>query len=302
MKLESSGFVAAMLFVCLASVRAQMPNHETKSKAASPATDYQAWREPVEPFHVVGPIYYVGTKGLGVYLIKTSAGLILLNGALPGSTAMIKSSIRKLGFKTTDIHLLLISHAHQDHVGTLADFKKMTGASVEVLDEEVELLNSGGKADYLYSKRPKLYFQGVMADKVLKDGQVVTLGDVSMTARFTPGHTKGTTTWVMTVEDEGRKYLLVFPDGTGINPGTRLVRDPLYPGIAEDYKRTIRVLESLNPDIFLAYHAEFFDLAGKRARMKKEGVQAWVDPQGYKKQIAVQKVNLERQLAQEGAK
>jgi metallo-beta-lactamase class B len=302
MKMKRSGFVAAMLLVCLTSTRAQAPNKETTSSTAITAIDFKAWREPLEPFHIVGPIYYVGTKGLGVYLIKTSAGLILLNGALPGSTEMIESSIRKLGFKTGDIQLLLISHAHLDHVGTLADFKKLTAAPVEVLDAEVELLKSGGKADYLYSKRPKLHFQGVAADKVLKDGEAVTLGDVSMTARCTPGHTKGTTTWLMTVEDGGTKYLVVLPDGTGINPGTRLVRDPSYPGIADDYKRTISVLESLNPDIFLSYHAEFFDLAGKRARMEKEGVQAWVDPQGYKRQIAVQRANLERQLAQEGAK
>src|SRR4030095_7526786 len=116
-------------------------------------------------------------------------------------------------------------------------------------------------------------------DRVLRDGETLGLGGVTLTARHTPGHTRGTTTWTTTVVDGGRSYDVVFLDGTGINPGTRLVRNPSYPGIADDYQRTFEVLESLKPDVFLAFHAEFFNFAHKKMRAATEGSAAFVDPE-----------------------
>ena len=106
----------------------------------------------------------------------------------------------------------------------------------------------------------------------------------------------------MTVEDGGRSYRVVFPDGTGINPGTRLVEQPSYPGILEDYRRTLGVLESLTPDIFLSYHTEELDLPGKRARAATEGARAFVDPEGYRRKIADARARLEGLVAQEQAR
>lgn len=266
-----------------------------------PDADAKSWTEPMEPFHIVGPIYYVGMRGLGVYLIATPAGHILLNGGMPGTAPLLEASIRKLGYKPEDIKILLISHAHMDHVGTLADMKKLTGAQVEVMDAEVGLLKSGGATDYLFAKNPKLHFQGVSADKVLHDGDTASLGGVQLKACRTPGHTRGTTTWITIVDDAGRSYLVVFPDGTGINPGTHFVKNPSYPGIANDYRHTFEFLATLHPDIYLAYHAEFFDLAGKRVRASSEGVKAWVDPDGYSRRIADQRANFEKLVAQEAA-
>lgn len=264
-----------------------------------PADGVQLWTEPMEPFHIVGPIHYVGTRGLGIYLIATPAGHILLNGGLPGTAPLIETSIRKLGYKTEDIKILLVSHAHMDHVGTLEELKNLTGAQVEVMDAEVELLKSGGTMDYLFAKNPKLHFQGVSADKVLHDGDTVSLGGIQLKAHLTPGHTRGTTTWITTVEDAGQSYLVVFPDGTGINPGTHFVKNPSYPGIANDYRHTFEFLATLHPDIYLAYHAELFDLSGKRARATSEGVKAWVDPDGYSHRIADQRASFEKLVAQE---
>jgi metallo-beta-lactamase class B len=266
-----------------------------------PTADRKAWTESVEPFHIVGPIYYVGTRGLGIYLITTPAGHMLLNGGMSGSAPLIETSIRKLGYKPEEVKTLLISHAHMDHVGTLSDIKKLTRGQVEVISAEVELLESGGATDYLFAKDPKMHFAGVRADHVLKDGDTVSLGGVQLTARLTPGHTRGTTTWMTTVEDAGRSYVVVFPDGTTVNPGTHLVRNPSYPGITADYRRTLAFLATLHPDIYLAYHSEFFDPTGKRERAASEGVKAWVDPNGYARWIAEQTANFEKLVAQETA-
>lgn len=261
-----------------------------------------SWFEAIEPFHIVGPIHYVGTKGLGVYLITTPAGHILLNGTMPRSAPLVRDAIRKLGFRVEDIHLLLFSHAHIDHVGTLAYFKALTGARVEALAEEVELLTTGGRTDYLYGKLSLLHFKPVIPDHVFHDGDTITFGGLSLTAHYTPGHTRGAVTWETTVEDNGRTYHVVFPDGGGINPGTHLVKKASYPGIADDYRRTFRFQETLHPDIFLAYHAEFFGLEAKRERMETEGVQAWVDPDGYQHQVADNRAKFERLVAEESGR
>jgi metallo-beta-lactamase class B len=241
----------------------------------------------------------VGTQGLGVYLITTPAGHILVGGVLPESNSLIEASIRKLGFKPREIRLLLSNHAHIDHVGTMAAFKVRTGAAVVAMDRDVDLLASGGEADYLFAKNPRFHYPPVATDRVLKDGDIVELGGVTLTARLTPGHTPGSTTFIMTVEDGGHSYLVVFPDGFGVNPGTRLVNRPSYPGILDDYRRTIRVLESLKPDIWLPYHTELFDLHEKRARAAAEAVQPFVDPDGYRRTIAHAKATIERQAAKE---
>jgi metallo-beta-lactamase class B len=280
-------FIFATLLLLLAFV-------DTSATAAEP----QNWRESIEPFHIAGPIYYVGTKGLGVYLIETTAGLILLNGAMPGSTSTLVGSIRKAGFDPKNIRLLLISHAHVDHVGTLADFKRLTNGSVVVMESDVALLQSGGKDDYLFATKHGMHFEGVKADKRIKDGETVTLGDVNMRAHLTPGHTRGTTTWVTTVQERGQKLNVVFADGTGINRGTRFIKNESYRGITSDYKRTFAVLENFRPDIFLSFHAEFFDLAGKVERMKKEGYRAWIDPTGYKSQIQSRRQSFEKMLTE----
>jgi metallo-beta-lactamase class B len=259
----------------------------------------KSWFVPAEPMRIVGPINFVGTKGLCVYLITTPAGHILLSGGMPPSASLIEKSIRKLGYKPEDIKLLLSNHAHTDHAGTLAYFKKLSGATVAAMDRDVKLLASGGKIDYLYARDPRFYFPPVTTNLVLKDGDTVGLGGVQLTARLTAGHTPGCTTFTTTIRGKGRSYNVVFADGTGVNPGTRLVNSPSYHGILEDYRRTFSTLESLKPDIFLSYHSEAFGFAEKRARAATEGVKAFVDPEGYSRFVAERKASFEKLVAQE---
>jgi len=261
---------------------------------------YRAFFEPAEPLKIVGPIHFVGTRDLGVYLIATRAGHILIDGGMPTSGPLVEASIRKLGFKPEEIRVLLITQGHIDHVGTLAHFKKLSGAQVALMSPDDELVKSGGKADFLFGAEERFRFEPVTADRVLKDGDVVELGGVKLTARHTPGHTRGTTSWVATVEDSGHSYRVVFPGSTSVNPGAQLVQNPSYPGIADDYRRSFRLLESLKPDIFLGAHVGVFDMDAKRPRAASEGAKAWVDPEGYLRYLGKSKETFEALVAKEG--
>jgi metallo-beta-lactamase class B len=261
--------------------------------------DPDGWREAIAPMKIVGPIHYVGTRGLAVYLVTTPAGHVLIDGGLPVSGPAIVRSIEMLGVKPRDVKVLLITQAHFDHVGTLAHLKTSTGGRVVVMRGDESLIASGGTTDYLFGGSPAYHFPPVAADEVIRDGHEISLGGVTLKAHHTPGHTPGTTTWTTTVEDGGRAYRVVVAGSTSVNPGTRLVRDPSYPRILEDYRTALRVQESLRPDIFLAAHGTQFEFEAKRARAAREGVTAWVDPDGYRKAIAASRDRLEALVAKE---
>lgn len=264
--------------------------------APAKAANFASWREPAEPAHIAGPIYFVGTKGLGVFLITTGQGHILLDGATPGSEGLIENSIRKLGFKVEDVRSLIISQAHFDHVGTLAHFKRKTGAKLAVMKGDDVLMQTGGKADYLFGASAPYHFEPATPDRVLKDGDTIEVGEVKLTARHTPGHTPGCTTWLLKVDLDGKSLQVVFPGSTTVNPGTRLGPKPSYPAIVQDYVGSFRLLESLKPDIFLAAHPEFFNFEDKRRRAQTSGSRAYIDPEGYFRQIAEKKAQFETLL------
>lgn len=257
------------------------------------------WDEPAEPAKIVGPISFVGTRGLSVFLIQTSQGHILLNTGMPGSGPMIEASIRKLGLKPEDIKILLTGHAHIDHVGGHAYLKKLSGARVGMIAEEKELLESGGKSDFFYGKDEVFQFEPAKVDFVFRDGDDITLGDVTLKALLTNGHTKGSTTFLMKVVDGGKTYTVVFPTGTSVNPGYRVEKNPSYPGIGDDFRRTLRVLDDLQPDIWLHQHNDTYAYEGKLKRSAKEGASAWVDPEGYRKWMALQRMKLDEAIARE---
>lgn len=259
----------------------------------------QNWEVPSDPTRIVGPIYFVGTKGLAAWLITTQSGHILLNTGMPKAGPMIEESIRKLGFKPEDIKIILVSHAHIDHAGALAYFKKLTGAQVAVMGPERILVESGGKADFQYSKIAAFRFTPVRVNRVLKDGDTIQLGSFVMTAHLTPGHTRGSTTFTARVSEGIRTYDVVFPDGTTVNPGYRLGAEPSYPNIVTDYRRTFAFLDSLNPDIWLHSHTMAFDFDRKRDVAAVAGVKAWVDPNGYKTWLQSERAKFNLLLSKE---
>jgi metallo-beta-lactamase class B len=269
------------------------------SFAPRTSADADDWPKPAEPIHIAGPIYFVGTKGLSSWLITTPKGHILINTGLPGSGPMIETSIRKLGFKPQDIKILAASHAHLDHVGGFAYLKKISGAKMEIMEQDAPVLESGGQADFHYGTRKDMAFPAVKVDRPLHDRDTIQLGNVTITALLTSGHTKGSATFTTTVTDNGKSYFVVFPDGTGINPGYRFVNKPSYPGMPDDYRRTFEVLASLKPDIWLAPHVEAFDFWGKRELVPTKGIQAWVDPEGYKQFVAGKRADFEAEVAKQ---
>ncbi|WP_380874201.1 CAU/MBL1b family subclass B3 metallo-beta-lactamase [Sphingomonas sp. DBB INV C78] len=259
------------------------------------------WNEPVDPVRVAGPVYFVGTRGLSAWLITTTEGHILLNSGMPGSGPMIAASIRKLGFRPEDIRVMIAGHAHVDHVGGHAYLQHISGAEVAMMAAEVELIQSGGATDFRYGGVSDFAFDPVKVDRVLRDGDTVKLGNVVMAARLTPGHTRGTTSWVMKLQEDGRKLTIAFPDGTGVNPGYRLIKDPSYPGIDEDYRRTFHILQALKPDIWLTPHPEAANFEAKRALAAKKGVSGWIDPDGYARWVEAQQMKLVAAEKSEGA-
>ncbi len=239
------------------------------------------WTEPFPPFRIAGNIYYVGSKALASYLIATPQGHILINSDLEANVPMIKSSIEQLGFKFSDVKVLLISHAHWDHDAGSAKVKALTGAKYMVMDADVPVVESGGKSDFQYYADESTLYPPTKVDRVLHDGDEVKLGDAVLVAHLTPGHTKGCTTWTMVVRDGGKSYNVVIVGSPNVNSGYRLVDNARYPGIAADFERTFRVLKSLPCDIFLGAHGSYFDMDVKYPRMKAAATNVFIDPKGY---------------------
>jgi metallo-beta-lactamase class B len=244
------------------------------------------WTEPFPPFRIAGHLYYVGSRGLANYLITTPQGHILINSDLEANVPLIRDSIEKLGLKFSDVKILLISHAHWDHDAGSAKIKELTGAKYMVMEGDVPVVESGGKKDFHYASDPASLYPPAKVDRVLHDGDQVTLGDAVLTAHLTPGHTKGCTTWTMKVREGERTYDAVIVGSPNVNPGYQLVNNGQYPQIAADYERMFRVLKSLPSDIFLGAHGGYFDMESKYAQFKDRGTAAFVDPDGYKRFVA----------------
>jgi metallo-beta-lactamase class B len=263
------------------------------------AQDSPEWTEPFPPFRIAGNLYYVGSKGLASYLITTPQGNVLINSDMEANVPMIKASIEKLGFKFEDTKILLISHAHYDHDAGSAKIKELTGAAYMVMDADVPVVESGGKADFQYGNRSDFLYKSVKVDRVLHDGDEVKLGDMALVAHLTPGHTKGCTTWTMKVAKGSKTYNVVIVGSPNVNPGYKLVHNQNYPKIAEDYERMWRVLKSLPCDIFLGAHGGYFDMEEKYARLKDGKENPFVDPDGYKKYVADKEQEFHTELAKQ---
>ncbi len=269
--------------------------------AGAPAQAQQAiHQEPFTPFKIAGNLYYVGTKGHGVFLVATPDGHILINNEYPQNVPMIRDSVEKLGFKFGDIKIMLISHAHIDHDGGSAAIKAQTGASYMVMEPDVAVVESGGKADFHYNFAPHLY-PPVKVDRVLHDGDEVQLGGSMLVARLTPGHTKGCTTWTMKVQEAGKTYNVVIVGSTAVGREYKLVDNPAYPGIAADYERSFTIMESLPGDIYVAPHGSQFNLEGKYARLQQGTSNPFVDPAGYARFIVETQQQFRAALAKQQA-
>jgi len=256
------------------------------------------WITPIAPFRIAGNLYYVGSKDLASYLIVTREGDILINSSLEGSVPLIRRSIEQLGFKFSDIKVLLISHAHFDHDAGSAEVLRQTGAKYMVMDGDVSVVESGGATDFAYAKDT---YAPAKVDRILHDGDAVKLGGTVLIAHKTAGHTRGCTTWTMQASEAGHPLNVVIVGSWNVNPGWRLVdRAELpasYPGIEADYRRTFATLKGLQCDVFLGAHGAYFGMLAKLDRIKagaKDNV--WVDPRGYQAAVAEREQAFETEL------
>jgi metallo-beta-lactamase class B len=269
--------------------------------AAVVAQNDPAWTTPFPAFRIAGNLYYVGSRGLANYLITTPQGHILINSDLEANVPMIQQSVEQLGFKFTDIRILLISHAHWDHDAGSALVKRLTGAQYMVMDADVPVVESGGAADFQYGGDAATRYPAVKVDRVLHDGETVQLGGATLVAHLTPGHTRGCTTWSMKVQDGERSYEVVIVGSPNVNAGYRLVGNAAYPQIADDYARMFRVLRSLPADIFLGAHGDYFGLEAKYPRMQAGGTNPFIDPDGYRRFVDAKEQAFRAELAKQQA-
>jgi len=253
-------------------------------KVNEPKTQ-EEWSRPYEPFRIAGNLYYVGTYDLACYLITTPKGNILINTVLAASASQIKHNIEKLGFKFSDIKILLITHAHYDHVGALAAIKKMTGAKLMINKNDASVLADGGMSDYALGKYCRT-FAPVKADRLLYNNDTITLGNMRLVMLNHPGHTKGACSYLFDVKDDKRNYRVLIANMPSIIVDKKFSEVTAYPNIANDYAYTLLNMKKISFDIWLASHASQFNLHNKHKSGAAYNPAAFVDRAGYDAALA----------------
>jgi metallo-beta-lactamase class B len=291
------------VFSCdLLLVRGAEAQDDAKNKAENEALrkEWDQWNAPFKPFCIIGNIYYVGPSGISSFLITTPKGNILIDTGFEMTVPRIRDSMKQLGFRVEDIKIILNSHAHLDHAGGDALMKQLTGAKIEMSEADAVMLAGGGTNDFTPYSRDMIRYPPAKADRLLHDGDLVSLGGTTLTCHLTPGHTKGCTTWTMDVTDGGKTYHVLFFGSTSILPGVSLTHNTQYPGIANDFAATYRKLKALSCDVFLAPHAGFFGLDGKAERLRRgEKPNPFIDPAGYRHFLEDQEAKFQHQLEEE---
>jgi metallo-beta-lactamase class B len=233
------------------------------------------WTLPFEPRRIIGNIYYVGSNLISSFLIVTPAGHILIDTGPIQMLPQVEANIEKLGFNVKDVKFLVNSHAHFDHCGGFAEFKRQTGATIVASKLDGELMIHGGKGNFYWGD--ELSYDPVTPDRFVADGDRVELGGVSLTAHLTPGHTMGCTSWSMRANKEGKDYDVLFLCGLTVSP-FKLTNNDRYPNIVQDDQSSIMKLRRMHVDVLLASHAFWFDLEGKAARQKEGAASPFIDP------------------------
>ena len=265
-----------------------------------------SWTTPIAPFRIADNLYYVGSQDLASYLVVTPKGNILINANLDSSPPQIRASVEKLGFRWTDIKILLNSQAHDDHMGGAAEVIRETHAKNMVMDGDVSVVESGGRTDFLAPSPNIPTFAPVHVDRVLHDEDTVSLGGVTLTAHKTAGHTRGCTTWTMRShlpgEPAGTSRNIVIVGGVGFWSEYHLVATPShpvsYPGIVQDFQHAFAVLGALPCDVFLGAHGGYFDMLTKLKHYPQDGPDVFIDPKGYKEFVTHAQEKFEKALSQ----
>ena len=238
------------------------------------------WSRPFEGFQIIGNLYGVGSFDLSVFLITTDEGHILINTGLQDSTQMIRDNIESLGFRLEDVKILLTQQAHWDHTAALAEIKQLTGAEIWATVGDARVLEDGGFSDPHFGGRES--FPPVDVDKIIRDGEVIELGALHLNVHHHPGHTEGSSSYSMVMnENDGRDYNVLIANMGTINGGKRLTVDPTYEGVAEDFLNTYRKQKEMDVDIWVAAHNSQYNMHEKYRMGQTYNPETFVDPSGF---------------------
>ena len=255
--------------------------------------------EAFGPFQIIGNIYYVGDNGNAVYLFTTPEGHILFDTGYPETAPIVRQSVEKLGFQMRDIKIMINGHAHVDHVGGNALVKEMTGATIVASELDAPVIESGARRGDFRGPRANPWAPAKV-DRIIRDGDTVSLGGVTLTAHHTPGHTLGNLSWTTSIQDGGRTLNVTIMPSIGVNEGVRVFNNPNNPTIVEQYQRTFRLLKTLPCDVFLSPHGRHYGLEAKFARMQAGAAQnPFIDPAGCRKYVEDAEARFMKQLEEE---
>ena len=261
------------------------------------AAQPEGWARPFPAHRVIGSLYAVGAYDLGVFLIASAQGHVLINTGLEDSTPLIRNNIESLGFRLEDVKILLTMQAHWDHTAALAEIKSLAGAEMWATADDARVLEDGGFSDPHFGGEQS--FKPVKVDRVIADGDVIELGAARLTVVEMPGHTQGSAGYTMKVREGGREYDAVIANMATINRGKRLAVEPTYPGVADDFAETFRKQKVLPVDVWVAAHGSQYGLHEKYKPGQPYDPRTFVDPEGFRAAVArYEKLYLE-QLAAE---
>jgi metallo-beta-lactamase class B len=259
-----------------------------------------AWTTPFPAHRVIGNLYAVGTVDLGVFLVTTPAGHILVNTGLADSTALIRENIARLGFALEDVRVLLTMQAHFDHTAALAEIKELTGAEMWATEKDARVLADGGVSDPQYGACTDFRFRPVPVDRTLRDGEVLEFGGMRITTHLHPGHTEGSASYSFTHRANGRDYRVLLANMGSVNEGKKLLKDPTYPGVAEDFATTFFRQMAMQVDVWVAAHGSQYGLQEKFRPAQPYDPAAFVDPEGFLAAVTKFEQLYRAQLAAEG--
>lgn len=268
----------------IAAILILVSNSCLHAQVKEPKTFSEDWSKPYPPFKIVGNLFYVGTYDLACYLITTTQGHLLINTGLASSESLIEKNVKKLGFHFSDIKILLTTQAHYDHLGAMASIKRKTNAKMMVDEKDAPVLADGGRSDYFFGGEVSV-FEPLSADRLLKDRETISLGEMQLVMLHHPGHTKGSCSFLFSIKDEQRSYQVLIANMPTIIVDKKLNEVTEYPEMSADYSYTLSAMKNISFDIWLASHASQFKLHSKHKPENAYNPDAFVDKQGYEEAL-----------------
>ena len=257
------------------------------------------WTTPYPAHRIIGPLYNVGFEDLSVFLIETSEGHILVNTGLADSMETIRENVESLGLEFGDIRILLCMQAHFDHAAALSEIKALTGARLLATQKDARVLEDGGRSDPHFGGEHWAWFEPISVDELIKEDDQIELGEVSLKVHAHPGHTEGSTSFSLIVEEDGESYDVLIVNGASINPGKRMFVNPTYEGVGDDFKQTLEKQSALAPDIWVTAHGSQYGLNDKHVPGDDYNPRAFIDPEGYQQMVSRYSRLFERQVVKE---